>query len=355
MSSSLIQWMISISRAGAALGRAVPTVCTSADPRHRVAMAVGARAAMAALVLCGMLCGGSACAFARRRELRGGDDSRNFTLPPGHPFVPSADLMAALRRIARRDQESGNSDEYEVIRAEIRYILENPVDPVTGLPDPFYDDGSYAPIALRLAWHAAADWDPDPPPGEPRGGSQGGASMRFEPGRSYEENRGLELPILFLEPIRLLHPQLSYSDLWCDKPRAPFCLQLSACIYPEPVLVNSSFSCEMLMATPFSYRVLAGYEAVETLGGPHIEFRPGRIDVDEGGANCPPEERLPGKKTPFLRHFTLTMIIVHQDRLGTNIGKTQKTRAFLQPRWTPPNQFAPNSRGWSLGQGSRLR
>ena len=44
--------------------------------------------------------------------------------------------------------------------------------------------------------------------------------MRFEPGRSYEENRGLELPILFLEPIRLLHPQLSYSDLWCDKPRA---------------------------------------------------------------------------------------------------------------------------------------
>jgi cytochrome c peroxidase len=210
------------------------------------------RACCAAAVLCGMLSDDcSACSFARRRrELRGGHS--NFTLPPGHPFVPSADVMAALRRIARREVESG-SDEYAVIRAEIRYILENPVDPVTGLPDPFYDDGSYAPIALRLAWHAAADWDPDPPPGEPRGGSQGGASMRFEPGRSYEENRGLELPRLFLEPIRLLNPQLSYSDLW----------------------------------------VLAGYEAVETLGGPRIEFRPGRVDVDEGGANCPPEERLP--------------------------------------------------------------
>ena len=55
-----------------------------------------------------------------------------------------ADLMGALRHIARREQESGNSDEHEVIRAETRYILEDPVDPVTGLPGPFYDDGSAA-------------------------------------------------------------------------------------------------------------------------------------------------------------------------------------------------------------------
>jgi hypothetical protein len=47
--------------------------------------------------------------------------------------------------IARREHESGNnSDEHEVIRAETRYILEDPVDPVTGLPGPFYDDGSAA-------------------------------------------------------------------------------------------------------------------------------------------------------------------------------------------------------------------
>ena len=30
-----------------------------------------------------------------------------------------------------------------------------------------------------------------------------------------------------------------------------------------------------------------------------------------------------GKKTPFLRHFILKMII-YQDRLGTNIGKFEK-------------------------------
>ena len=52
--------------------------------------------------------------------------------------------MGALRHIARREQESGNSDEYEVIRAETRYILEDPVDPVTGSPGPSYDDGSAA-------------------------------------------------------------------------------------------------------------------------------------------------------------------------------------------------------------------
>jgi cytochrome c peroxidase len=40
--------------------------------------------------------------------------------------------------------------------------------------------------------------------------------------------------------------------------------------------------------------VLSGCVAVEILGGPHIEFRVGRVDVAEGGpANCPPEERLP--------------------------------------------------------------
>ena len=55
-------------------------------------------------------------------------------------------------------------------------------------PEPWnYDDGSWHPSLLRPAWHAAATWDPDPPLGEPRGGSQGGASMRFEPEASYEE------------------------------------------------------------------------------------------------------------------------------------------------------------------------
>jgi len=72
--------------------------------------------------------------------------------------------------------------------------------------------------------------------------------MRFEPERSYNDNMGLDLPRDFLEPVKTLNPELSYADLW----------------------------------------VLAGYEAVEMLGGPRITFRAGRIDATAGGANCPP-------------------------------------------------------------------
>ena len=39
--------------------------------------------------------------------------------------------------------------------------------------------------------------------------------------------------------------------------------------------------------------VLASYVAVEQLGGPRIEFLPGRRDAFEGGELCPPESRLP--------------------------------------------------------------
>lgn len=180
-------------------------------------------------------------------------------LPPGHPpLVSDATTMAALRAIATRGQQGVNAtgdsayDDFALVREEIRYILEH--------PEPWnYDDGSWGPIALRLAWHSAATWDPTPPDGEPRGGAQGGASMRFEPEASYEENTGLELPRAFLEPIRALNPMLSYADIW----------------------------------------ILAGYEAVECLGGPHIPFRAGRVDVREGGpANSPPEERLPAAMDP---------------------------------------------------------
>ena len=203
---------------------------------------------LAAAAAAALLTSGSGCHFARRRRLRGDEGvPDNATLPPGHPFVTSNATWAQLKRIAASGQRQPSSgSNFALVREEIRYILQN--------PDPwYYDDGSWGPIALRLAWHAAATWDPDPPPGEPRGGSQGGASMRFEPEASYEENRGLQLPRDFLGPVHVLNPELSHADIW----------------------------------------VLAGYEAVEALGGPHIEFRAGRVDVDEGGANSPPEERLP--------------------------------------------------------------
>ena len=79
--------------------------------------------------------------------------------------------------------------------------------------------------------------------------------MRFEPERSYHDNRGLELAREVLQPVLTDHPEVGYSDLW----------------------------------------VLAGYEAVEALGGPHIEMAWGRVDAtaDQAPEICPPAERLP--------------------------------------------------------------
>lgn len=115
---------------------------------------------------------------------------------------------------------------------------------------PHYDKGSVSPLLLRLTWHSAGTWDPD---GKPLGGANG-ASMRFEPEKGYEDNKGLELARELLERVKAKHTAVSFSDLW----------------------------------------VLAGYVAVEDLKGPHIEFQPGRIDVNTGGPEtCPPEDRLP--------------------------------------------------------------
>lgn len=104
------------------------------------------------------------------------------------------------------------------------------------------------------------------------------------PRSRYADNVGLDLPRRFLEPIRLLNPQLSYSDIW----------------------------------------VLAGYEAVETLGGPHIEFRAGRVDVDEGGANAPREERLPSAmdSTDSIRAKFARMDLSEGDQVALMGGHT---------------------------------
>lgn len=113
---------------------------------------------------------------------------------------------------------------------------------------PTYDDGTLAPIMLRLAWHSSGTFDPNV---RPYGGCNG-ATMRFEPESDYDDNKGLEIAKNALEVVKQKHPDASYSDLW----------------------------------------IFAGYVAVEEMKGPVIEFRPGRVDAASGDS-CPPEERLP--------------------------------------------------------------
>eukprot|EP00756_Hemistasia_phaeocysticola_P064480 Hpha_TRINITY_DN7829_c1_g1::TRINITY_DN7829_c1_g1_i1::g.185711::m.185711/K00428/E1.11.1.5; cytochrome c peroxidase len=110
-------------------------------------------------------------------------------------------------------------------------------------------DGSLGPVFLRLAWHSAGTWDPNTPP---CGGSVG-ATMRFPPENEYYDNKGLDVARQYLDRIKAKHPHASHADIW----------------------------------------ILAGYTAVEFMGGPHIEFTPGRSDFEEGKFEPTPEARLP--------------------------------------------------------------
>jgi cytochrome c peroxidase len=72
-----------------------------------------------------------------------------------------------------------------------------------------YDDGSYGPVLVRLAWHCSGTFDKD----SGNGGSNG-ATMRFAPESNHGANAGLDAARAKLEPIKAMFPQITYSDLW---------------------------------------------------------------------------------------------------------------------------------------------
>ncbi|PYI22332.1 cytochrome c peroxidase Ccp1 [Aspergillus japonicus CBS 114.51] len=109
-----------------------------------------------------------------------------------------------------------------------------------------YDDGSYGPVLVRLAWHASGTYDK-----ETGTGGSNGATMRFAPESDHGANAGLKHARDFLEPIKQQFPWITYSDLW----------------------------------------TLAGSAAIQECGGPAIPWRPGRQDRDV--AACTPDGRLP--------------------------------------------------------------
>lgn len=60
-----------------------------------------------------------------------------------------------------------------------------------------YDDGSYGPVLVRLAWHASGTYDA----ATGTGGSNG-ATMRFAPESDHGANAGLKAARDFLEPVK---------------------------------------------------------------------------------------------------------------------------------------------------------
>ena len=59
-----------------------------------------------------------------------------------------------------------------------------------------YDDGSYGPVLLRLAWHASGTYDK-----LTNTGGSNGATMRFAPEGDHGANAGLKAARDFLEPV----------------------------------------------------------------------------------------------------------------------------------------------------------
>jgi len=127
--------------------------------------------------------------------------------------------------------------DYEAVKKAIISVLDNEN----------YEDGSYGPVLVRLAWHASGTYHK----GDNTGGSNG-ATMRFHPESGHGANAGLDIARNLLEPIKKQFPGISYADLW----------------------------------------TLAGATAIEHMGGPKIPWVPGRVDhTDE--KKCPPDGRLP--------------------------------------------------------------
>ena len=60
-----------------------------------------------------------------------------------------------------------------------------------------YDDGSYGPVLVRLAWHASGTYDK-----ETKTGGSNGATMRFAPESDHGANAGLKAARDFLDPVK---------------------------------------------------------------------------------------------------------------------------------------------------------
>ena len=79
-------------------------------------------------------------------------------------------------------------EDYQKVYNEIANRLEEKDD---------YDDGSYGPVLLRLAWHASGTYDK-----ETGTGGSNGATMRFSPEGDHGANAGLKAARDFLEPVK---------------------------------------------------------------------------------------------------------------------------------------------------------
>jgi len=149
-----------------------------------------------------------------------------------------------------------------------------------------YDDGSYGPVLVRLAWHCAGTFD-------------------VKTGK-WGSNAGLDVARDLLEPIKKAFPTISYADLY----------------------------------------TLAGVVAIEEMGGPTIPWRPGRTDATDGTA-CPPDGNLPdaSKEQNHLRNIFYRMGFDDRAIVALSgahaLGRCHTNRSGYDQPWTrAPTTFS---------------
>ncbi|KAJ9059031.1 hypothetical protein DSO57_1006508 [Entomophthora muscae] len=128
-------------------------------------------------------------------------------------------------------------EKYIPVKKDIIHFLETNTD---------YEDGSYGPLFVRLAWHASGTFvNGHVIPG-------GICTGLLSIANNDPANAGLHIAVEKLKPIYEKHNWITHSDLY----------------------------------------TLAGAVAVEKLGGPVIPWKPGRTDIKDKNL-CPAHGRLP--------------------------------------------------------------
>ncbi|KAF2155652.1 class II peroxidase [Myriangium duriaei CBS 260.36] len=161
-----------------------------------------------------------------------------------------------------------------------------------------YDDGSYGPVLVRLAWHASGTYDK-----ETGTGGSNGATMRFAPEGDHGANAGLKAARDFLEPVKEQFPWITWSDLW----------------------------------------TLSGVCAIQEMQGPAIPWRPGRADRDV--SFCTPDGRLPdaSKAQDHLRAIFYRMGFDDREIVALSgahaLGRCHTDRSGFEGPWT----FSPTT------------
>lgn len=88
---------------------------------------------------------------------------------------------------AATDGEFVDAVDYDAVRADILKMMDSPE----------HDDGSFAPLLIRLAWHSSGTYCK----ADGTGGSNG-ATMRYPLEAGDPENAGLEVARKFLQPVK---------------------------------------------------------------------------------------------------------------------------------------------------------